>query len=112
MLSHTLLCAQEFEQEKQRLTPEFDARLLSRWRARALSTAPHRPEIDRQEPGQYTWPWRAEDSSPPRRCPEAGGLFNLLDDDDSGTIQFEEFLQGCLNLKGGGQKMDIMHLPS
>jgi len=41
---------------------------------------------------------------------EAGGLFNLLDDDDSGTIQFEEFLQGCLNLKGGAQKMDIMHL--
>jgi len=34
-------------------------------------------------------------------------LFCLIDDDDSGTISIEEFLDGCLRLKGQARSIDV-----
>merc|ERR1712176_665092 len=38
---------------------------------------------------------------------EAKYLFELLDIDESGIIQFEEFLSGCLRLHGNAKSMDL-----
>merc|ERR1711988_321959 len=38
---------------------------------------------------------------------EARGLFRLLDMDDSGTINAEEFLNGCLRLRGPAKALDL-----
>lgn len=38
---------------------------------------------------------------------EAAGLFRLLDLDNSGSIDSEEFLSGCLRLKGGAKALDV-----
>merc|ERR1712217_607051 len=39
---------------------------------------------------------------------EAKYLFELLDIDESGVIQFEEFLSGCLRLHGWAKSMDLL----
>jgi len=38
---------------------------------------------------------------------QAEGLFALLDQDDSGAVPIEEFMMGCLKLKGGAKTVDI-----
>eukprot|EP00927_Polykrikos_kofoidii_P043360 TRINITY_DN37430_c0_g1_i1.p1 TRINITY_DN37430_c0_g1~~TRINITY_DN37430_c0_g1_i1.p1 ORF type:complete len:619 (+),score=135.49 TRINITY_DN37430_c0_g1_i1:85-1941(+) len=39
---------------------------------------------------------------------EARYLFRLLDVDGLGSVQFEEFMSGCLRLKGQAQSMDLL----
>jgi len=39
---------------------------------------------------------------------EASGLFRLLDDDKSGRISVDEFIGGCIRLKGGAKEVDII----
>lgn len=39
---------------------------------------------------------------------EAQGLFELLDVDGSGEIEFEEFISGCLRLQGSAKAVDIL----
>eukprot|EP00413_Alexandrium_margalefii_P005390 CAMPEP_0204521954 /NCGR_PEP_ID=MMETSP0661-20131031/6060_1 /ASSEMBLY_ACC=CAM_ASM_000606 /TAXON_ID=109239 /ORGANISM="Alexandrium margalefi, Strain AMGDE01CS-322" /LENGTH=268 /DNA_ID=CAMNT_0051527583 /DNA_START=47 /DNA_END=853 /DNA_ORIENTATION=+ len=41
---------------------------------------------------------------------EAAGLFNLLDMDDSGTVDVDEFMMGCLRIKGEAKSVDIATL--
>jgi len=41
---------------------------------------------------------------------EACGLFNLLDLDGSGTVGIEEFLMGCMRLKGYAKTVDLATL--
>eukprot|EP00913_Durusdinium_trenchii_P000443 g406.t1 len=41
---------------------------------------------------------------------EARGLFNLLDADDSGSISVQEFIQGCLRLRGQAKAIDLATL--
>merc|ERR1712226_1775914 len=41
---------------------------------------------------------------------EAVGLFKLLDQDDSGEIHVEEFVMGCVRLKGGAKGIDLATL--
>jgi len=41
---------------------------------------------------------------------EAHGLFKLLDDDDSGSVTIEEFLSGCIRLKGTAKAIDMITL--
>jgi len=43
-------------------------------------------------------------------CSEATGLFRLLDVDDSNEVCVEEFLMGCMRLKGTAKSIDIAHL--
>jgi len=38
---------------------------------------------------------------------QAIDLFDLLDVDDDGTITLEEFLSGCMRLRGGASSMDV-----
>merc|ERR1712151_485740 len=38
---------------------------------------------------------------------EAKGLFRLLDLDDSGSVNAEEFLSGCLRLRGPAKALDL-----
>eukprot|EP00747_Dinoflagellata_sp_TGD_P133156 gnl/TRDRNA2_/TRDRNA2_175159_c0_seq5.p1 gnl/TRDRNA2_/TRDRNA2_175159_c0~~gnl/TRDRNA2_/TRDRNA2_175159_c0_seq5.p1 ORF type:complete len:692 (+),score=116.01 gnl/TRDRNA2_/TRDRNA2_175159_c0_seq5:88-2163(+) len=38
---------------------------------------------------------------------EAKALFSLMDVDDSGEIEYEEFLSGCLKLRGPARSMDL-----
>jgi len=37
-------------------------------------------------------------------------LFRLIDDDDSGDVNVEEFLLGCMRLKGGARSIDVHQL--
>lgn len=39
---------------------------------------------------------------------EADGLFKLLDGDNSGSVSIDEFISGCLRLKGGAQAVDMV----
>lgn len=41
---------------------------------------------------------------------EAMGLFQLLDDDDSGTVSIDEFVTGFLRLKGSAKAVDMVTL--
>jgi len=41
---------------------------------------------------------------------EAAGLFKLLDDDQSGSVSIEEFLSGCIRLKGQAKAVDMITL--
>lgn len=41
---------------------------------------------------------------------EARGLFRLLDSDKSGTVEAEEFVMGCLRLKGEAKAIDLATL--
>jgi len=41
---------------------------------------------------------------------KAQGLFRLLDMDDSGSIGLEEFVIGCMRLKGGAKSIDLVTL--
>merc|ERR1719189_2562779 len=41
---------------------------------------------------------------------EAKGLFMLLDSDGSGQIDMDEFLSGCLNLRGPARALDMQLL--
>jgi len=41
---------------------------------------------------------------------EARGLFRLLDDDGSGVVDIEEFINGFLRLKGGAKAVDMVML--
>merc|ERR1740121_432645 len=41
---------------------------------------------------------------------KAEGLFRLLDMDDSGSIGLEEFVIGCMRLKGGAKSIDLVTL--
>jgi len=41
---------------------------------------------------------------------EAHGLFRLLDDDCSGSVSIEEFLSGCVRLKGSAKAVDMITL--
>lgn len=41
---------------------------------------------------------------------EAHGLFKLLDDDGSGLVSIEEFLSGCIRLKGTAKSVDMITL--
>jgi len=41
---------------------------------------------------------------------EVHGLFKLLDDDDSGSVTIEEFLSGCIRLKGTAKAIDMITL--
>jgi len=41
---------------------------------------------------------------------EASGLFKLLDTDDGGYVSIEEFLTGCLRLKGSAKEVDVATL--
>jgi Ca2+-binding EF-hand superfamily protein len=44
-------------------------------------------------------------------CPQdAIELFSILDIDDSGEVCFEEFLQGCLRLKGPAKSKDMLEV--
>merc|ERR1712187_197894 len=40
----------------------------------------------------------------------AGELFKLLDVDDGGTLEIEEFVMGCMQLKGGAKAVDMESL--
>merc|ERR1712176_1173031 len=37
-------------------------------------------------------------------------LFKLIDDDDSGDVSVDEFLEGCLRLKGQARGIDVHHV--
>jgi len=37
---------------------------------------------------------------------DAPGLFKLLDDDNSGSVEIEEFVEGCQKLKGESRSLD------
>jgi len=39
---------------------------------------------------------------------EAEGLFKLLDLDESGEVDYEEFLNGCLRLRGNAKAIDLV----
>ena len=41
---------------------------------------------------------------------EASGLFKLLDDDHSGRVGIDEFVNGCVRLKGGAKAVDMVTL--
>merc|ERR1712226_1092123 len=41
---------------------------------------------------------------------EAEGLFELLDNDQSGYVSIEEFVSGCLRMKGGAKAVDMVSL--
>merc|ERR1719272_973233 len=41
---------------------------------------------------------------------EAHGLFKLLDGDQSGVVSIEEFLSGCIRLKGTAKAVDMITL--
>jgi hypothetical protein len=41
---------------------------------------------------------------------EARGLFRLIDIDDAGAVDFEEFLTGCLRLRGPAKALDLQLL--
>merc|ERR1712187_49949 len=41
---------------------------------------------------------------------EAQGLFGLLDDDQSHSVSINEFITGCLRLKGGARAVDMVTL--
>jgi len=41
---------------------------------------------------------------------EAQGLFQLLDDDASGTVSIDEFVTGFLRIKGGAKAVDMLSL--
>jgi len=41
---------------------------------------------------------------------ESKGLFRLLDEDRSGTLSCEEFVDGCISLKGGARRVDVVTL--
>merc|ERR1712032_1073255 len=41
---------------------------------------------------------------------EAQGLFDLLDCDDSGSVSIDEFITGCLRLKGEARSVDVATL--
>jgi len=43
---------------------------------------------------------------------EARGLFRLIDLDGSGSVDFEEFLSGCLRLRGPAKSLDLQLLMS
>merc|ERR1719461_2645830 len=43
---------------------------------------------------------------------EATGLFHLLDLDQGGTVDAEEFLSGCLRLRGPAKALDLAVLIS
>mmetsp|Transcript_58150 Transcript_58150/g.180120 ORF Transcript_58150/g.180120 Transcript_58150/m.180120 type:complete len:730 (-) Transcript_58150:105-2294(-) len=50
--------------------------------------------------------WKAIDISPQ----EAHYLFTLLDIDSKGEVSFEEFLSGCLRLRGQAKSVDLLNL--
>ncbi|CAE8590033.1 unnamed protein product [Polarella glacialis] len=41
---------------------------------------------------------------------DAHGLFQVLDTDQAGSIEYEEFILGCLRLRGGAKSMDMVKL--
>merc|ERR1712066_605385 len=53
---------------------------------------------------------RAHLSSVGLKIHEALGLFKLLDTDNSGQIAIEEFVVGCMRLKGGAKSIDLATL--
>jgi len=44
------------------------------------------------------------------RPSEATGLFRLLDDDHSSRVSIDEFVNGCIRLKGGAKALDMISL--
>merc|ERR1712061_272340 len=43
-------------------------------------------------------------------CTDVWTLFRLLDADGSGEIDLNEFMEGCIKLKGAAQRLDIKAL--
>lgn len=39
---------------------------------------------------------------------EAASLFHLLDSDQSGSIDYDEFVGGCMRLRGAAKAIDII----
>jgi hypothetical protein len=58
------------------------------------------------KPGKMDMYFKAVDLDPN----EAGGLFKLLDLDESGTINVDEFVMGCLRLRGPAKAIDMATL--
>merc|ERR1712118_27447 len=46
----------------------------------------------------------------PIKAAEAHGLFKLLDVDNSGVISIDEFLSGCIRLKGTARALEVATL--
>jgi len=76
--------------------------------------------VDIAQPGQITWCQFQGQLSNPRMdvyfkaidldVSEARGLFKLLDLDESGSISVDEFVMGCLRLRGGAKAIDLATL--
>merc|ERR1711862_712541 len=83
--------------------------------ARAVFSA-----VDETKSGRITWPdfERALDHAHVKTFFEATGicisearnLFDLLDVSGDGTISFDEFLNGCLRVKGTAKALDLLVL--
>merc|ERR1719150_2776283 len=41
---------------------------------------------------------------------EAEGLFKLMDLDGNGVVDVEEFVAGCMRLRGGAKRLDLVSL--
>mmetsp|Transcript_37770 Transcript_37770/g.87408 ORF Transcript_37770/g.87408 Transcript_37770/m.87408 type:complete len:670 (+) Transcript_37770:63-2072(+) len=76
--------------------------------------------VDKEKNGTISWQEfvRSLDNPEMKRCfeslgfdmAEAYGLFNLLDTDQSGEIDCEELLEGCLRLRGTANAIDVATL--
>merc|ERR1712187_744736 len=77
-------------------------------------------EVDFAETGQMTWEQFESQLSTPGMemyfraidldMSEARGLFKLLDLDESGSISVDEFVMGCLRLRGTAKAIDLATL--
>lgn len=77
-------------------------------------------EADRDHSGQLTWSEFAQHLNDPRvkayfnslelEASEARGLFTLLDTDGTGLVSADEFIMGCVRLKGGAKGVDVATL--
>jgi len=74
-------------------------------------------EVDEDKSGLITWDELESNLGNERvkgyfsllglNAEEAEGLFKLLDIDDSGTVGAEEFIMGCMRLKGTAKSIDL-----
>eukprot|EP00746_Dinoflagellata_sp_MGD_P154865 gnl/MRDRNA2_/MRDRNA2_85082_c0_seq1.p1 gnl/MRDRNA2_/MRDRNA2_85082_c0~~gnl/MRDRNA2_/MRDRNA2_85082_c0_seq1.p1 ORF type:complete len:657 (-),score=123.71 gnl/MRDRNA2_/MRDRNA2_85082_c0_seq1:18-1988(-) len=77
-------------------------------------------EADQDGSGELSWPELEKHLHDPRvqayfkalelDASEARGLFNLLDTDDTGTVSSDEFVMGCMRLKGQAKSIDVATL--
>jgi hypothetical protein len=42
------------------------------------------------------------------KADDVNGLFDIIDDDESGEVNLKEFLDGCLRLKGEARRIDVL----